>query len=362
MPTNNTQTMGLAMGSPLSPILAEYVMNLMDREIINSCPVPVIFYKRYVDDSILCIPSNTHNQVLDHFNKFNTNVQFTLQVEEDNKLNFLDLTVSINKKSGMLETNWFQKLVSSGRYLNYLSESPLVHKRGTVYSLVDRCYHFSSNKDFHFNLKKITNLLLENNYPLNFIECNIKQRLKKLNFEKYNALGSCDNKNKTSRNITKKYISIPYMNKFSESIANKMKKFDLNVAFKTNNFTGQFFSKVKDKIDTLDQTHIVYQINCNECDAKYIGQTKQKFGKRLNQHKNSIKNTDKTGSSNHTALCEHTIKTKHTFDFHNPKILKKECHYQKRLVNEMIEIKRQKDAINFRTDIQNLSMFYNNII
>ena len=63
-----------------------------------------------------------------------------------------------------------------------------------------------------------------------------------------------------------------------------------------------------------------------------------------------------------TALSKHSKELRHNFDFENVKILKKENSYKKRLIYEMIYIKKENNAVNFRTDIENLSIIYNNVI
>lgn len=353
-----TQKKGLAMGSPLSPILSEFAMNSLENTIINNSPIPIVFYKRYVDDCILCIPNNTHETILDMFNKFCGDIQFTLERESNDKINFLDLTISINRNNNTLETNWFQKLITSGRYLNFLSESPISHKKGCIYSLIDRCFKFSSGLDFQLNIQKIIKLFLENNYPLDFIQKTIDVRLKKLKHQKpqTHTLNNSSDANQTKSKSTN-FVTIPYIKGISEAIAGKLKKYRLDVAYKPNNYSNQFFSVIKDKTNINDKTHLVYQINCNDCNAVYIGQTKQKLGNRINQHRNSVKN-----SNNCTALVDHVNENNHEFNFNSVKILKNENNYHKRVIHEMLQIKKNHNSINYRTDIQNLNAIYGNVV
>ena len=63
-----------------------------------------------------------------------------------------------------------------------------------------------------------------------------------------------------------------------------------------------------------------------------------------------------------TALCRHSKDLNHHFDFNNVTVLDYETNYHKRLIKEMINIKKEQNAINYRADIQNLSIFYNNVL
>ena len=75
------------------------------------------------------------------------------------------------------------------------------------------------------------------------------------------------------------------------------------------------------------------------------------------EHARSVKNKD-----NKTALAEHATSYKHSFDFKNTKILDIENILKKRLFLEMIYIQRENSAVNHKTDIENLSVIYNNVI
>ena len=75
------------------------------------------------------------------------------------------------------------------------------------------------------------------------------------------------------------------------------------------------------------------------------------------EHARSVKN-----KGNKTALAEHATSYKHSFDFKNTKILHIENNLKKRLFLEMIYIEKENSSINYKRDIENLSVIYNNII
>ena len=85
-----------------------------------------------------------------------------------------------------------------------------------------------------------------------------------------------------------------------------------------------------------------------------VGQTKRPLGVRLEEHKKNINKEP----NKQNALTKHTIQNDHFFDFDNAKILANESHYRKRLVLEMCHIAGNDDAVNLRTDLENLSKIY----
>jgi len=92
------------------------------------------------------------------------------------------------------------------------------------------------------------------------------------------------------------------------------------------------------------------------CCASYVGQTKNKLGDRINQHIRSVKSKLCT-----TALAKHCIGTGHSFNFNEAQILSHDKNLKERLFMEMYNIHMDKNSINFKTDIENLSSIYCNL-
>ena len=62
------QVEGAAMGSPLSPIVANIYMETFEVETISSAPSPPKFWKRYVDDTFTILESSKKEEFLIHLN------------------------------------------------------------------------------------------------------------------------------------------------------------------------------------------------------------------------------------------------------------------------------------------------------
>ena len=75
------------------------------------------------------------------------------------------------------------------------------------------------------------------------------------------------------------------------------------------------------------------------------------------EHARSVKNEE-----NKTALAENAITYEHSVYFKNTKILDFENNLKKRLILEMIHIQKENSIINYKTDTENLSAIYYNII
>jgi len=100
------QTFGTPMGSPLSPIITDIVLQDLEERALNTLRFKPLFYFRYVDDILLTVPSDSIELTLVTFNSFHDRLQFTSEVEADRKINFLDVTLIVDNS---LIFDWFHK-------------------------------------------------------------------------------------------------------------------------------------------------------------------------------------------------------------------------------------------------------------
>lgn len=63
-----------------------------------------------------------------------------------------------------------------------------------------------------------------------------------------------------------------------------------------------------------------------------------------------------------TTLNHYLLQQNHSFDWEKTRILDKESNYSKRIISEMINIKKQKNGINLNKDTESLDAAYFDII
>ena len=160
------------MGSPISPFFADLVLDDLEVSCWNRLKIDFniipIFYYRYLDDSICCIKKEDIHIVNKVVNEFDCNLKFTYEIENNKKINFLD--VSLVKENGNIITDWYYKPMSSNRILNYLSNHPLSLKKNIVFNLIDRAILLSDKRFHKRNISQVTEILIENSYPPDFIK------------------------------------------------------------------------------------------------------------------------------------------------------------------------------------------------
>jgi hypothetical protein len=67
------------MGSPVSAVIAELVMQRLEKVALRTFPVPVQWWKRYVDDSNACLKQNDITAFHDQLNSIDPCIQFTIE-------------------------------------------------------------------------------------------------------------------------------------------------------------------------------------------------------------------------------------------------------------------------------------------
>lgn len=217
-----------------------------------------------------------------------------------------------------------------------------------------------SGPEFHDNnFRLLRNTLKSNAYPRNLMEEIINKTTSKTKIKIPNMERRSTTNQLPQHGITqeKQTVAIPYVKGLFENLKSMCKDECVVVGKGDNNLKKFCFSRLKDKTIKLQQSNVVYKITCS-CNSIYIGQTKQKLSKRTYQHKynTGIKNID------HSAITEHAVSLNHVPRWDEVEILEYEYNKKKRLILEMIHIRKNPTCINKQKESVMLSTVYNNII
>ncbi|KYN38925.1 hypothetical protein ALC56_06685, partial [Trachymyrmex septentrionalis] len=252
--------------------------------------------------------------------------------------------------------DWYRKPTFSGRFLNFHSNHPFTQKKGTIFSLVDRAFLLSDNIFHTKNLTFIINILLLNDYPLEFIIDSINQRIKNLIRKKHYVHNVVTDNDVTKESTS--WLTMPFIPHHTEKFRTLRKnKGDIRVAFHSPNKMSKYIRVQKDTCPRTSKNN-VYKILCNNCDASYVGQTGRKLKTRIAEHRNHIRYK----TSARSVITEHRLLHDHDFQWDDVQILDEEPSYRKRLILEMLHIKRQKNSLNLQTDTEGLHKAYLPII
>jgi hypothetical protein len=117
---------GVAMGSPLSSIMAEIFLQHLEQSKIKLLleEKNIVYYNRYVDDIIIIYNQTkiTPQYILKHFNAQNKNLHFTINEEVNKQITYLDLNL-INKQ-GQINMEIYRKPIATDITINNKSCHP----------------------------------------------------------------------------------------------------------------------------------------------------------------------------------------------------------------------------------------------
>ena len=101
------QIMDAPMGFCSSPWFADISLELLETLCLENYNKDVLLYKRYVDDCLLIVKKEKIEEILCSFNSYNKYLQFTIEWETNNSINFLDL--QLIRTNNKIITNWFRQ-------------------------------------------------------------------------------------------------------------------------------------------------------------------------------------------------------------------------------------------------------------
>ena len=273
------QTEGAAMGSPISPIVANLFMEDLEVQAIMTSPSPPVLWKRYVDDTFTIIHKQDKDAFLEHLNNIHPNIKFTSEeTRPDGAIPFLDILIT-PKDDGSLQTSVYRKPTHTDLYLQWDSHHTIPSKYSVVGTLYHRAKTICSNQEMLLKEEQhLFQALKKCKYPtwaLNRVKLrcqNPSNKSKNNNQKKQN--------NQTRRNL---YMVVPYYKGLNESIKRSCSRFGVQVHFKGGLTIKDLLMAPKDKDHILKKSGVIYKYTCDkvECDEEYIGESARLFAERF---------------------------------------------------------------------------------
>lgn len=265
---------GVAMGSPLGPLLADVFMSTVEdsglKSIVHGCKL----YKRYVDD-IFCIidKEKSHVDLLRVANAAHPNVKFTCELEENDKLAFLDVLL-IRRVDNTLSRRVHHKATWSGQYTHFQSYVPLQRKRNLVRTITSRTRKICSEDTVEIELSKVRGTFKENGYPERFLDIHMSE----VNQQREPTAGK--------KAI---YLNLPYKGEVLATTMSRRLYSAVQRAFYAAklilhfNSTKLLQTTLKDALPSHASSFCVYSFTCS-CGASYIGRTTRCLSERVKEH------------------------------------------------------------------------------
>ena len=282
---------GVAMGSPLGPVLAGIFMVALERQLVPILLSEMPLWRRYVDDTIAIIKCGTEEYIINILNGFNSNIQFTYEEENSGKISFLDVLLIRNDSE--ISTTVYRKNTNTDLYLHWKAFAPTSWKRSTIKSLYARAFTVCSEPQLlRHEIAHLDKVFHERNgYPFWLIK-QVKEQLEKQNTEVTNA-EKADLDGNVLTETKEKLLILPFAGNLGNTLTKKMKQevrhlVPQNVKPKVI-FTGRRLKtkfKLKDAIPKENQHNVVYKFTCSDttCQKSYIGECSRRLEERVKDH------------------------------------------------------------------------------
>ena len=267
---------GLAMGSPPAPPLANIWLSQYDPSIRDDAKI----FERYMDDFLRTIKKRLIEKKLKRINSLHPNLKFTLEIENEGKLPFLDMCLL--HEGNRVASTWYCKPTDTGLILNFHALAPKKYKRSVIQGFMFRIHRACSSwKYFHESLKKAKDILERNQYPPNYYEPIIKDTLEKI----IRGDSSKPDTGEKNERVAKEILVLQYRGVPTEKFIAQLKHNDVPVQVvptlrKLKTVTPSLKASVKDEM----RSGVVYKIVCPGCDACYVGQTSRHLCVRFKEH------------------------------------------------------------------------------
>ena len=131
---------------------------------------------RYVDDTFVIIKRDDFQKALNLMNHTFDGIQFTVEVENERKLPFLDILIE-RTTDGVLETCVYRKGTHTDQILNFASNHPKQHKASCIKTLFARIYtHCSTPESRLAERQYLSKVFKSNGYSRNFIRSCLRNK------------------------------------------------------------------------------------------------------------------------------------------------------------------------------------------
>ena len=299
------QTDGVAMGSPLAPLLADWFVAKIENKILSDPDITCRpkFFRRYVDDIFTTFESTAdRDEFFRILNNSHSNLKFTMETTSD-VLPFLDVGVSIDKD--VFHTQVYRKPTNTHVIMNYHSEAPLKWKRALIRTLLMRAHRISSCLElFLTEVETIKCILQKNSYPTAFIEKNVNEFFNRraINIATFERATRKTATTQKSNDLKEAFLTIPYLGrssiKLQRQIYNQMLKHHISIRTAYTTVKVSSYFGLKSKCSDLFKSNVVYQFTCSgDQSTSYIGESQRHLYKRILEH------TEKSTSA--SAIFDH---------------------------------------------------------
>ncbi|CAM0512545.1 unnamed protein product [Fasciola hepatica] len=263
---------GVAIGTPLSPILAHLFLAHLEEKASKILERSQL-YKRYVDHVlVITISLEETTWIMDKLDRLHPNIRFTMETEIEDALHFLDIKMTRNN-DGTMARSVYRKETWTGQCLQFDSFVSVEYERGLVRTLFQTARHICTEDMIDNELRQLKESLTRNAYPDAFIEKHSKPKLiRQTNCSAEKLLVTL------CLPFIRDDINCLLKRPLGSALAqNKYYAPDLRIIHRTIEIPTP---SVKQRPPLYTKSNLIYQFQCS-CGATYVGRTERQLRNRV---------------------------------------------------------------------------------
>ena len=338
---------GVAMGSPLGPLMANAFLCSIEEKLEQDNKLPE-FYRRYVDDTFATMKNiPAAEDCLSTLNGCHPSINFTMELASEGKLPFIGMEVL--KRGCRLETGVYRKPTNTGLLLHHQSHVDERYKKSLLKTMLNRAFHLSSTPgSFKSECDHLKVMFTNLKYPERLIESTISQFVVSVRSENPEVQTQSTNDNAVHRVVLpfKDQKSADAVRKQLSDLSNKIDH-TLQPVFKSRKICEDL-KMCEPKPPIISQQCVVYNYKCDLCDAEYVGYTSRHLHQCIDEHRYS--------SVGKHLKNDHGLET--IGDLTNNFSVLKKCNGKLDcLIYEMLFIKKKRPRLNTQSDSIRAKLF-----
>ncbi|EYC11702.1 hypothetical protein Y032_0050g2055 [Ancylostoma ceylanicum] len=280
-----SQIRGLAMGQRLAPVLAICFMSRVEEPVLARMPQ---MYCRYIDDC--CIVTSTQSEMDECFRILNQQsqyIKFTRETPKNGWLPYLNTKVKLS--NGIFQMKWYRKESSKNILINAKSAHPFAIKRAVIRNMFKTASMVCTGEQERSESRRMASQIASSNgytvsqhsrkhHPVNRIHNHEGSRiplcLPFISDEVSAAIQKCIFRAQLQNDVV--LVSIPNANIKKQLVRNRL--------YDRQCISEQCIVCPHGKEGDCAKVGVIYQLECLDCNALYIGETGRALNVRIKEH------------------------------------------------------------------------------